>query len=142
VISLVVAWQLSLASLTKWQVLVVVGPGAAVLLLFVSVVVWNLRAKDTQERREQLEPEPPMYPRYEPSIRAVTVFFAAVLGFGLKHLLDTDYTQKTADIYTYKWLFFLVAVFIFLRFLTGSANHLWLEYQKSERDDVMFIVNL
>jgi len=84
-----------------------------------------------QERREQGE-RVPYYPRYEPSIRVVTVFFAAVLGFGLKHLLDT-LKKDAPEIYTYKWLFFLVAIFIFLRFLTGSANHLWLEYQKYKR---------
>ena len=90
-ICLVVAWQLSLAPLTKGQVLVVVGVGAVavVLLLFFGfVLVWNLLAKGTQERREQVEPEPPKFPRYEPSIRVMIVFFAAVLGFGLKRLLD------------------------------------------------------
>jgi hypothetical protein len=40
---------------------------------------------------------------------------------------------------------FLVATFIFLRFLTGSANHLWLEFQKYEidyrpKDDRLFLV--
>jgi len=84
-----------------------------------------------QERREQGE-RVPYYPRYEPSIRVVTVFFAAVLGFGLKHLLDTV-KKDSLEIYTHKWLFFLVAVFIFLRFLTGSANNLWLEHQKYKR---------
>jgi hypothetical protein len=67
-----------------------------------------------------------------------------VLGFGLKHLLDTTkvaqkpvgqiHLYKTWEIHTYKWLFFLVAIFIFLRFLTASANLLWFEYQRDKRD--------
>jgi hypothetical protein len=80
------------------------------------------------------------------------VFFAAVLGFGLKHLLDLDtqIANKPVEIFTYKWLpykwlFFLVAIFIFLRLLTASANHVWLEYQKYQRpyrrrDDLLLIV--
>jgi hypothetical protein len=98
-----------------------------------------------QGRREQVEPKPPKFPRYEPSIRVLIVFFAAVLGFGLKNLLDTPpaknpvweiplYKGVPWEIYTHKWLLFLVATFIFLRFLTGSANHLWLEFQKYEID--------
>jgi steroid delta-isomerase-like uncharacterized protein len=82
------------------------------------------------------------------------VFFAAVLGFGLKRLLDTDaqIANKPVEIFTYKWLpykwlFFLVAAFIFLRLLTASANHVWLEYQKYERpyrrrDDLLITVGL
>jgi len=84
------------------------------------------------------------------------VFFAAVLGFGLKRLLDATESAKnpmevhtfkwfTVELYTYKWLFFLVAAFIFLRLLTASANHVWLEYQKYERpyrrrDDLLITV--
>jgi hypothetical protein len=96
-----------------------------------------------EECREQGN-RPPYYPRYKESVRIFTVFFAAVLGFGLKHLLDTTkvaqkpvgqiHLYKTWEIHTYKWLFFLVAIFIFLRFLTASANLLWLEYQRDERD--------
>jgi hypothetical protein len=65
-----------------------------------------------EERRGQGEPEspkPPKFPRYEPSIRVIIVFFAAVLGFGLKHLLDMDIqdpvkAQKPVEAHTYKWL--------------------------------------
>ena len=54
-------------------------------------------------------------------------------------------TLLTVELYTYKWLFFLVAAFIFLRFLSGSANNLWLENQKYERarkpkDDRLILV--
>lgn len=93
-----------------------------------------------EERREQGDPAP-YYPRYKESIRVFTVFFAAVLGFGLKHLLDlhTKLAKQPVEIFShnwvpYKWLFFLVATFIFLRFLTASANLLWFEYQREERD--------
>jgi hypothetical protein len=122
VIGLVVASKLSLASIPNPQVLGVVGAVAALLLLIL-VLVWQVR-KPTQESREQDHLDrPPKYPRYDPSIRAFTVFFAAVLGFGLKNLLDQG-----------RWLFFLVATFIFLRFLTAAANNLWLEHLKYERD--------
>lgn len=120
VIGLVVALKLTLASFP------------ILLLIFVLLVwqVWQVK-KDTQEGREQDQsapppPPPPKYPRYDPSIRVFIVFFAAVLGFGLKNLLDNTKT--------YKWLFFLVATLIFLRFLTAAANNLWLEYLKYERD--------
>jgi hypothetical protein len=69
-------------------------------------------------------------PYLEPSIRVVTTFFAAVLGFGLKHMLDIPNTPDTEVLYDYKWGFFAVTIFIFLRYLSGSANHLWLEYVK------------
>jgi hypothetical protein len=81
----------------------------------------------------------PYHRRYTESIRVFTVFFAAVLGFGLKRLLDQGPPS-------YKWLFFLVATFIFLRFLTSAANHLWLEYQRDDRDygflDDLFVMVL
>jgi len=74
-------------------------------------------------------------PRYLQSITVVTLFFAALLGFGLNHLLETEHTEKGSIIADHRWGFFFVAVFIFLRFLTGSANHLWLEYVSDPRDD-------
>jgi hypothetical protein len=137
VFGLVAAWQMYLASSLKLQigvvVVVVVVVGAVRLLLsFVPAI-------DPQERREQ--DKAPVFPRYNPSINVFTVFFAAVLGFGLQNLLSlhTERANKTAEIYglellPYKWLFFLVATFIFLRFLTAAANNLWLEYQKYERE--------
>jgi hypothetical protein len=147
VIGLVVALQLSPACFPQWLVLVVVGAVAAfVIWIFVLVLPSkNLQANDIQEAGR------PEYPRYESSIRIVTVFFAAVLGFGLKHLLDlpTHFAKTPVEICNYKWvayrwLFFLVATFIFLRLLTASANYCWLEYLKYERpyhprDDLLII---
>jgi hypothetical protein len=128
VIGLVDASKLSLASIPNPQVLGVVGAVAALLLLIL-VLVWQV-GKDTPGGPQQTQPDPPPdYPLYGASISVFTVFFAAVLGFGLNHLLELD-TQKGGP---YKWLFFLVATFIFLRFLTAAANNLWLEYLKYER---------
>jgi hypothetical protein len=74
-------------------------------------------------------------PRYLQSITVVTLFFAALLGFGLNHILEAEHTEKGSIIAHHRWEFFFVAVFIFVRFLTGSANHLWLEYVKNPRED-------
>jgi hypothetical protein len=63
--------------------------------------------------------------RYEPSINVFTVFFSALVGLGLQNLL----TQQEPDSFgPDRWPCFILAVLIFLRFLTGSANHLWFEY--------------
>jgi hypothetical protein len=58
------------------------------------------------------------------SVRVLTTFFAALIGFGLKHLLDSPIPGVG-------WLAFLLAIVVFLRFLTGSANHLWREHVKA-----------
>ena len=58
------------------------------------------------------------------SIRVITTFFAAVIGFGLVRILNVN-----AE---YRWWLFIVAVFPFVRFLTGAANHLWLEHVKAK----------
>src|SRR5438477_2926999 len=61
--------------------------------------------------------------RYETTIRVCTVLFSAVTGFGLNHILQT-----TGEFGDGRWLAFLITLFATLRFLFGSANHLWLEY--------------
>ena len=64
----------------------------------------------------------------EPSIRVVTALFAVLLGFGLKHILD----DTTTSVFTrHKWPCLAISAMIFLRFLLGSANHLWFEYVKN-----------
>lgn len=65
----------------------------------------------------------------EPGIRVITVFFAALVGFGLKHLADE--TAKGHDGHPDDLTCFVLAVLLFLRFLLGSANHLWYEYIRS-----------
>lgn len=67
---------------------------------------------------------------YEQSIRVVTTFFAALLGLGLKNLLD----PKTFGPENARWPCFLMSVFLFLRFLLGSNNHLWFEFVKPDPD--------
>jgi len=65
--------------------------------------------------------------RYEQSIRVITTFFAALLGLGLKNLLDPKFGPENV-----RWLCFLMSVFLFLRFLLGSNNHLWFEFVKPD----------
>lgn len=64
---------------------------------------------------------------YEQTIRVFTVFLSVVMGFGLKRILEGAFTWETATL-KYQWPAFLAALFVFLRFLFGSANHLQVEY--------------
>ena len=61
--------------------------------------------------------------RYEATSRVCTVLFSVVTGFGLNHIL-----QAKDEFGAARWLIFLITLFTVLRFLFGSANHLWLEY--------------
>ena len=81
---------------------------------------------------------------FEPTIRAVTAFFAALIGFDLKHLLDLQPPHPLAP---HTVPCFLIAIFLFLRFITGSANHLYVEHVKAQTKsfllfgiDIAFIV--
>jgi hypothetical protein len=65
--------------------------------------------------------------RYEQSIRVITTFFAALLGLGLKNLLDPKFSPENARVPC-----FVMSVFLFLRFLLGSNNHLWFEFVKPD----------
>ena len=56
--------------------------------------------------------------RYESAIRVMTSFFAVLLGFGLKRLLDTtDFWPPGAS-----GPCFILAVLLFMRFLIGSIE--------------------
>jgi hypothetical protein len=68
--------------------------------------------------------------RYEQSIRVITAFFAVLLGFGLKKLLDAE----AFDPPNARWPCFLMSVFLFLRLLLGSNNHMWFEFVYPDRD--------
>jgi hypothetical protein len=60
------------------------------------------------------------------SVRVVTTLFALLIGLGLKHLLEEgDLLQDD------KPAAFFLALFLFLRYLTGSANHLWHTYSNA-----------
>jgi hypothetical protein len=68
--------------------------------------------------------------RYEHSVRVVTAFFAVLVGFGLKQVLDNRpfYGATESPFGDYKWLCFFLISSLFLRFHLGSSNHLWYEY--------------
>jgi hypothetical protein len=69
--------------------------------------------------------------RYEATTRICTVFFSAVTGLGLSHLLQTP-SQDLIGVDTEPC--FILALLLILRFLFGSANHLWLEYVVTKVD--------
>jgi hypothetical protein len=74
--------------------------------------------------------------RYERSIAVTTAFFAALIGFGLKRLLDNarDAVTDNSAIYPAEWwALFVMAVLLFLRFLLGAANHMTLEYVRRKK---------
>lgn len=72
----------------------------------------------------------------EPGIRVITVFFAALVGFGLKHLADDGVGGVDESVlgapnrFPDDFTCFCLAVLLFLRFLLGSANHLWYEHSR------------
>src|SRR5438046_919236 len=69
--------------------------------------------------------------RYEQSVRVFTVFFSALMGFALKRILENPAFSTLGND---RWACFLLALMLFLRFLFGSANHLWEEYVKTPPD--------
>ncbi|MCW1923047.1 hypothetical protein OKA05_10825 [Luteolibacter arcticus] len=71
-----------------------------------------------------LDPDPPDAKRYEQCVRVFTVFFSALAGFGLKRLADSSERWPAWE----AWGCFAAALFLLLRFLFGSANHLWLDF--------------
>jgi hypothetical protein len=56
--------------------------------------------------------------RFENCVRSILAFFAALIGFGLKHILDAD-PKAYGDIVAHRWQYFLVAVLLFLIFFIG-----------------------
>ena len=66
---------------------------------------------------------------YETSVRSASQFFAALIGFSLKHILDA---KSDTGIGSHKIYFLCISVFLFLRFFFGSANHLWEVYGQAE----------
>lgn len=67
--------------------------------------------------------------RYEQSVRVITAFFSVLLGLGLKNFLD----PKMFGPENARWPCFLMSVFLFLRFLLGSNNHMWFEFVRRDR---------
>jgi len=60
---------------------------------------------------------------FEQTVRALTAFFAALVGFGLKNILEHGIENKAFVI-----LPFLIAVSMGLRFILGSTNQMYLDY--------------
>jgi len=65
----------------------------------------------------------------EPGVRVLLAFFAALVGFGLKALLDKPFPEAGL-------LAFLTAVFLVVRFIVGAANHLWYEYSRQPGSEI------
>ncbi len=83
------------------------------------------------------------------TIRVVTTFFAALVGFGLKRILDEgivdsndprsvngggailNWLFRNTEVAIVDWLSFILAVLLFLKFIIGSANHLYVEHIKN-----------
>lgn len=78
--------------------------------------------------------------RYETSVRSASQFFAALIGFSLKHILDA---KPDTGVGSHKIFFLCISVFLFLRFFFGSANHLSEVYAKDNtRKDLLFCKDL
>lgn len=73
--------------------------------------------------------------RYENAIRTITAFFAVLLGFGLKRLLDSGTSAPSFSPAHALWPCFFLSVLLFLRFLLGSANHMWFEFVRPDRKE-------
>jgi hypothetical protein len=82
----------------------------------------------------------------EPTIRVVLTLFAAILGYGLKRILDN--ADAIGGIYGVNgWILFLITLSLSIRFFTGSANHTsarFLQTSKAitDKDAWEFIVDI
>jgi hypothetical protein len=69
----------------------------------------------------------------EPTIRVVLILFAAILGYGLKRILDN--ADAIGGIYGVNgWILFLITLSLAIRFFTGSANHTSSRYLQTNDD--------
>jgi hypothetical protein len=60
---------------------------------------------------------------YSQTVNVITIFFSTFMAIGLQKILDQPLDGQSR-------LCFIVALSLFLRFLAGSANHLWFEHVK------------
>jgi hypothetical protein len=58
---------------------------------------------------------------YSQTVNVITIFFSTFMAIGLQKILEQHLDGQS-------WLCFVVAFTLFLRFLSGSANHLWFEH--------------
>src|SRR5438093_509310 len=69
---------------------------------------------------------------YEQSIRIITAFFLVLVGLAVKYVIE----PKKIPGPELRWAFFFLSIFLFMRYLLGSANHLWYEYIKDDPTQV------
>ena len=65
---------------------------------------------------------------YEQCARAAVTFFSLLVGLAIKHFLDHAIRSDNPVLQHNRWIYFGIGVFIFLRYVIGSTNHLWQEY--------------
>jgi hypothetical protein len=58
---------------------------------------------------------------YSQTVTVITIFFSTIMALGLQKILEEPLGKQ-------KWWCFFVALTLFVRFLAGSANHLWFEH--------------
>lgn len=70
-------------------------------------------------------------------IRSVVAFFAAVVGFGLKHLLDPVAGTGAAAIEfnSNRWLCFIITGVFSIRILAGASVHMIREHASDDTDE-------
>jgi hypothetical protein len=68
----------------------------------------------------------------EAGFRAILTLFAAVVGYGLKHILDFnaggDAPEGLRQLAQFRWPLFIVAIATFARFVVGAAIHITYEH--------------
>jgi hypothetical protein len=75
-------------------------------------------------------PKPSQMYQREPTTRVCTVFFSALMGFALTRFFRFDNPMPEMI----RWPCFTAALLLFLRFLFGSANHLWYELVRQDAE--------
>lgn len=66
------------------------------------------------------------------TISIATTFFSLMVGVGLSRILEPEKFHETFP--EDRWYCFVAALLLFLRFLFGSANHLWKEFGARDFD--------
>lgn len=71
----------------------------------------------------------------EAGFRAILALFAALLGFGLKHILDLENKERLPDLslelellVRHRWPLFIIASAMFARYFIGAAVHMTFEH--------------
>ncbi len=75
-----------------------------------------------------------MTPGYEKSLNVASWFFTLLVGLSLTHVLGQDRPSPSTPFFVNRGLLFIIGGLLFLRYLTGSAVHLWYEYLRPGRN--------